>query len=280
MTLPNFLIIGAMKAGTTSLHGYLQAHPQVFLPDKKEVDFFALDEMWEKGLGWYEAFFEGVTDEVAIGEASPRYAFAPRWAGAPPRIAATLDRPKLIYVLRHPIARTRSMYQHAVASGWTRDPIDKVLRSDPIYVDGSRYAMQIDEFLPHFPREDLLLILSEDLRDRREETMRRIFRFLGVDDTWLPPNLDVEMHRGDEKLAPTRAGELVRRVAGPVRRLVPDPVRRLGGKVLSRPIDPEEVALSPDLEAWLLERLLPDVRRLRDEHGRDLGDDFDGWGLL
>lgn len=280
MTLPNFLVIGAMKAGTTSLHAYLREHPQVFVPEKKEVDFFALDDNWAKGLAWYERHFDGVRDELVIGEVSPRYAFHPRFPGAPERIAETLGQPKLIYMLRHPIERIRSMYQHAIASGWDRRPISEALRDDPIYTDPSRYAMQLDLYLERTPRDRVLLVLAEDLLTERADTMRRIFQFLDVDAGWVPPNLNEVMHRGAEKEAPTAAGAVLARLARPLRSLVPPAARRIARRAVYRPIAPDETAITPDIEAMLLDRLLPDIARLRDEQRRDLGSDFDGWGLL
>lgn len=90
VTLPNFLVIGAMKAGTTSMHRYLDAHPDVFMATQKELNFFIEELNWSKGLGWYEERFAEAGDATARGEASPGYAGYPVRRGVPERIAATL----------------------------------------------------------------------------------------------------------------------------------------------------------------------------------------------
>src|SRR5204863_2222453 len=86
LMLPNFLIIGAQKSGTTSLYRYLQMHPDVFMPRNKEPDFFVAERNWPMGLDWYEAHFAAARDAIAIGEASTTYTMYPHYAGVPERV--------------------------------------------------------------------------------------------------------------------------------------------------------------------------------------------------
>ena len=134
MTLPTFLIIGTMKGGTTSLHRYLRQHPEVFMPERKELNFF-LDEYagppidppeernWSRGITWYERQFAGAEDERAVGEASANYSRYPTYPGVAERIAKIVPEMKLIYLMRNPIDRVLSHYLHDFAKGRERQPV-------------------------------------------------------------------------------------------------------------------------------------------------------------
>src|SRR3972149_2256199 len=148
--LPNFLVIGAPKAGTTSLYHYLRLHPQVFMPATKELSFFVEQNNWPRGRAWYEEQFSGAVDAAAIGEASPRYTMYPQYAGVPARIADLLPDIRLIYLVRHPIERMRSHYLDHVIYGAEKAPIEKALLDNPLYLNASRYDLQIEQYMPHY----------------------------------------------------------------------------------------------------------------------------------
>lgn len=280
---PNFLVLGAMKSGTTSLYHYLRAHPEVFMPGLKEVDFFTTEMNWSKGWRWYARQFEDAPPEAsALGEASTSYTKHPRYPGVPGRIAQYLPDAKLIYVVRHPIDRMRSHYQHNVALGEERTPIDEALISNPAYFDCSRYAMQIERYLEHFPRERVLLLTSEDLRHERAATVRKVLAFLEVDPDVELTTLDEEFYKTEERAAvPAPVAALRRglkkafpRAVGLWRgRFVPDVVKkRLGRKVGA---DTTSMTIAPQTQLRLEEALRPDVARLV-----ELEPSVDGWGLV
>ena len=100
-SLPNLFVIGAMKCGTTSLHSYLNCHPDVLMSEKKETDFFVKELNWEKGLGWYKNLFDG--EATIIGESSQNYSKYQWWPGVPERISNLIESPKFVYVLRDPV---------------------------------------------------------------------------------------------------------------------------------------------------------------------------------
>lgn len=112
--LPNFLIIGAAKSGTTSLYRYLRDHPQVFMAHSKELKFFASRTRWGFGPGWYAWQCSDADGAVAIGEASPSYTRYPQRRGVPERVAQVLPDARLVYLIRHPIERMRSHYLHRI----------------------------------------------------------------------------------------------------------------------------------------------------------------------
>src|SRR5690242_1505303 len=109
--LPNFLVIAPPKTGSTSLHRYLEAHPEVFMSEQKELRFFIEQRNWNRGLAWYERHFRNAAGAKAVGEASPGYALYPLYQGVPERIASVLGtRCRFLYVVRNPVDRIRSHY--------------------------------------------------------------------------------------------------------------------------------------------------------------------------
>ena len=276
--LPNFLIIGAMKAGTTSLHAYLADHPQVHMAPTKELHFFVESLNWSRGVDWYERQFEGAGDAIAVGEASPSYSGATYYPGVPQRIAAVLPDVRLVYVVRHPVERMRSMYLHQLAIGEERRPAVEAFADDEPYLNTSRYRWQLDRYLEHFDRDRLLVVTAEALRDDRAATLHRVFSFLGVEEDYRPAGLDVERHRTEHKRVPTRAGAVVQRLPVPrtLTRAAPASLRRWVRSQTMRPITASPLAEIPaDLYAECCRRLRDDVAGLREL----LDEDFDGWGL-
>ncbi len=276
--LPTFLIVGAMKAGTTSLYHYLRGHPQVFMPDLKEPMFFDERHNWARGIDWYKGLFRGAAARhAALGEASTSYTKYPTVRGVPERIASVLPEARLIYVLRHPIERMRSHYLYALSRGKEHRPIERAFAEDPSYLDISRYAMQLEQYLPHIPLERFLFVDSRDLSERRLETLRAVFGFIGVDETWITPIVDREFFRSsDRRMKPTLT-ERVRRVPalGAVARRAPRGLRALARRLPAERLDVERGRISDGLRARLEDELRDDVARLR----TFLPDGFDGWGL-
>jgi len=297
--LPNFLIIGAMNAGTTSLYHYLGEHPHVFMSRRKELYFFVEEANWSKGQPWYERHFDAADDAVAVGEACVGYAMHPVFGGVPGRIAALIPDARLIYLVRDPIERMQTQYLHyrfpakvrqegipsgvdpAVAAaldrGWDRRPIERALLESPVYLNTSRYALQIEAYLEHFPREQLLVVMSERLRADRDSTLGAICRFLGIDDG-VPLAASEEFNRTAERRVPGRAVLTLKSTPGlrALRRVVPERLKRAGRRgVLGRGVDPDAARI-PDATRRRLEELLrDDVRRLRTY----LDDGFDGWRI-
>ena len=278
MTLPTFIVIGAQKSGTTSLHRYLSSHPQIYMPAVKELDFFVAERTWDRGLEWYEAQFAGAGPGQVCGEADPEYTAFPAFDGVPARIAATCPEAKLIYLVRHPIERMRSQYLHAVSEGVETRPISAAFTSNLGLLTRSLYGLQLDRYLEHFPRERILVITAEALRDDRARTLTAILDFIGVDTAATLGGTDRTHNRSADRRVPRwwvvsaarRPGW--GRALGQVRQLTP---RRLTG-LWTRPPGALETDLAPEAEAWVRQRLRPDLMRLR-EH---VGADFHAWGLL
>jgi hypothetical protein len=275
--LPTFLVIGAMKAGTSSLYQYLRAHPQIFMPEVKEPQFFASN--WDRGLAWYERLFERAEDAAAIGEASTEYTKFPHISGVPHRIRSVLPPVRMVYLVRDPIERMISEYQHRKGSVERSEhgrSLEEALLHDPSYCDFSRYAMQIEQYLEYFSRDRLLVVRSEDLRDDRARTLRKILLFLGVEDRLVPPNLQQDYHMTTDNRHHRPIDRALRRVPAyrALASTAPPSLKRLKYRwtTMAAPARP---SLSEQVRTQLRQRLRDDVVRLR----AYLGDEFDGWGI-
>jgi hypothetical protein len=278
--LPNLLIIGAQKCGTTSLHAYLGLHPDVDMAAEKELDFFIADRGWRNGPEWYAARFR---DDAAVrGEASPNYTGWPVWNRVPERAASLVPDAWLVYLVRDPIERIESHYLQRRLQDGERGDIETVLGDldDPhnLFVARSRYATQLERWLAHFPQEQLLVVSAEELRDDRHRAVRTVLEHVGLDDHIDPAQLDAEHHRSGDKaelaqpVARLRASA-VGRVVDVVPARLRAPVTQRLRAALSHPVERQELPAA--LRERLGELLAPEVERLRALTGRR----FEGWSL-
>ena len=191
--LPNYVVIGAAKSGTTSLAYYLAAHPEVFMAPFKEVRFFDREDHWQHGVGWYRSHFVGAEGKLAIGEATPAYLAVPQ---AVERMASVIPSARLIAVLRNPVDHAYSHYWHARLWDSEARSFAEVVDAgegagDPAaaYLADGRYVEQLRRVRAHYPAESLLVLLLEDLAEQPAATFSRVCSFLGVDPTIRPANL-------------------------------------------------------------------------------------------
>ena len=265
MTLPTFVVIGAMKAGTVSLRHYLDEHPDVFITGGGtfgEPNFFVAEDNWPRGRGWYESLFDGAGRAAAIGECSPSYTMAPAFRGVPERMAQVVPEARLVYVVRDPIARMQSMYMHQVSAGRERRRAEVALLDDR-YLGPSLYGFQLAAFLDHFDRNRVLVIASEELRDRPREALSAVFDHLAVD----PAAADLDKrhhdHRSIDKPVP-RLHDLKwlpRRQVKLQPRWRPDQRAGLARLLTTRRARVGDSAIPRELRGRLAERLADDLRR-------------------
>lgn len=182
MRLPNFLIIGAAKSGTTTLFQYLNQHPQVYLPVKKEPNFFGKDENYAKGLETYAAMFAEAKPDQVCGEASTDYTKWPNFPESAARIAQTLPQVKLIYIMRNPIDRAYSYYTQVNRYRPIQETFEDYICRTTEALDTSHYVLQIKQYLQFFPRESVLFLLLEDITKQPDLIVRQVCRFIGIDD--------------------------------------------------------------------------------------------------
>lgn len=230
--LPNYVIVGAAKAGTTSLWAYLKEHPQVEAPITKEIAYF--DVNYHRGIDWYRMHFPLASKDAGhstqTGEATPYYLYHPH---APRRMAQIVPRAKIVMLLRNPVDRAFSHYQlkikrrqeplsfdEAIAAETERlaGEVEKLLRDDRYYstahdrysyLDRGRYAEQIERWQKFFPAEQILILEASDLFKRTAETYAQVLDFLGLP-RWQPAQFG-NRYPGEyhEKMCATTRAQLV-----------------------------------------------------------------------
>ena len=211
MTLPDFLIIGAQKAGTTWLAYQLRQHPDVFMPPR-EVHFFDNANNFVKGLGWYERHFDDASGKRAIGEKTPEYSWV---GGRGPNhlpdvhrnVHAVLPDARLILVLRDPVDRAISHLTHLIRAGQV-GPLARIddllvgpkrhLVADIGLIDRGRYADQISAYRELYDTPQMLiLIYEEDVVAQPMRGLATTCRFLGIDTPASVPALDRKRNAAD-----------------------------------------------------------------------------------
>lgn len=180
--LPDFIIIGAMKCATTTLHEQLAQQPGIFMTEPKEPFFFSNDEVWSKGLEWYSGLYQNAKEGDLCGESSTHYTKLPTYAQTVSRMRAHIPDTSLIYIIRHPIDRLVSHYIHQWSEKVINSPIDKAISLHSELVDYSKYAMQIRPFLDQYGPGKVLLVFFEHLLAEPQVEFERIARFIGYSD--------------------------------------------------------------------------------------------------
>jgi hypothetical protein len=180
MIRPDFIIIGSMKSGTTSLYRWLSTHPDIGMSRDKETDYFVAEKSFARGPDWYAAQF--TPGRKIYGEASPNYSKVDDFQGVPGRIRAALPDVRLIYLVRDPVTRFVSQYRHS----WTMGDIamsPHELPSTREYahiLNTSRYARQVEAYLAEFEADRLQIVDFDDLVGDPETTLDHLHRFLGA----------------------------------------------------------------------------------------------------
>lgn len=303
MTMPNFLVVGAARSGTTSLYTYLKQHPQVYMTAIKEPEFFSyegleLDFNGPKGkeetnrgirrytpadIEGYCALFREVSNEKAIGEASPMYLYS---AQAPGRIRHHIPAAKLLVILRNPVERAYSTFSLLTLQG--REPIkefSQALEAEEArirnkwtwmyhYKNVGFYYAQLKRYLDVFERDQIRVYLYEDLKADPSRLVQNVFRFLEVEDTFVP---EVSVR---ENPAGTPRSEIYSKLVdkpNPVKSLlkplVPERVRKRIIASLSARNLTERPPLSQEIRRGLIEVYREDILKLQNLIGRDLS----GW---
>jgi len=273
---PTFVVIGANKAGTTSMHHYLGQHPDVFMSAVKEPHYFSLDperrhkavdraqKPWADSLTYdadqYLRLFEAVDGERAIGESSSNYLCS---AVAAERIKRQLPEARLVAILRDPVDRAVSMW-----SAWTADGREHLSFADAVaaerrgertrgdlgrhYVEWGLYGRQVARYLEHFAREQLHVVVYDDFDARPAEVMREIFAFLEVDPTFVVDTTTRHNVTAETKPPARPARSWRRRRSRPPK--TPKPSREEARTAVGDAFDAElsqvETLLGLDLRIW------------------------------
>lgn len=286
--LPNFIVIGAAKAGTTALYWYLSEHPAVFMSRVKETNYFAygVDDKGRllygdpdvhrfpiKSLAEYEALFAEAGGAAAVGEASPIYLECPQ---APGRIRQLLPASRLICSLRHPVERAYADYLMYLWRRGRRFEPERDLsassawaRPDSRWMQVSRYYEQLARYFEVFPRDQVHVFLIDDLRRNAVGAVQDVYRFLEIDPTFVP---DFKTAHNVGGVPSSRLLESVftnRTIRSAVEPWIPqraaDWVRNLRTRNMRK-----APPLPPELRKELTDRLRADIVKTSDLIGRSL----------
>ena len=179
MPLPDFVIIGAMKCGTSTLAAQLAAQEGVFITTPKEPEFFSDDAVFARGLAWYENLYADAALGDLKGEASTGLTKLPTHPHAAERLHAAVPDAKLIYITRDPIERLISHYMHEWSMGTIDLPIEEAVERHPELIDYGRYEMQLAPWRALFGEARILRLTLEDMQAEPQETLDRVAAFLG-----------------------------------------------------------------------------------------------------
>ncbi len=289
MTLPNFFIVGAAKSGTTSLYHYLDQHPDIFMSKVKEPHYFVDWDKYVKNLEEYEALFAGWNGERAVGEASTGYLYDPT---TPARIKELVPDAKIIILLRNPADMAFTLWRHMRRLGKRgehqtfksalkaenariNDPGFKAKNQDSwhgnfYYYSRALYHQQVKRYYDTFGKNNVHVIIFEEFAGNSIEKCREVFRYLGVDESFVPSidrfNVGREVrHRGLQKLIskpPERIKALAGFLPGRVRSRIKETLLRINAK--------KAPTFEPSIKDELLTSYRSDVEKLEKLLGRKL----------
>lgn len=191
--LPDFLVIGAMKCGTSTLRHAMHKHPEVFMVYPEEPRFFFSNKRWAQGLELYSSFFANAKEEKAIGEGSGYYSWKAFNDQTVQRIASILPDVKIIYMVRHPIERIISHWTWEVANGKYLGDIERAIKNNRYYIEMSLYYDQISAYREYFDDENIKVLFLEDLKRHPDRFYQDCFQFLNVDPMLAPGQCSQEI---------------------------------------------------------------------------------------
>jgi hypothetical protein len=261
--LPDFLVIGAMKSATTTLHEQLARQPGLFMSRPKEPNFFSDDAVFAKGLGWYTSIFQRAEEKHLRGESSTHYTKLPTYPKTVERMVKALPRVKLIYLMRHPIDRLRSHYFHEMTVGRIKVGLEEAIDRYPELVDYGRYSMQLEPFVRAYGAENIHPVFFDRLVSQPDQSLEQIGRFLGTPEPLRWDHSLKAQNVGRERLrdSPWRNALVQAPVLSTLRRtLIPKPLAEHVKSYWTVGIDPLNVP--PDLETRLRVLFDPDLVRL------------------
>ena len=273
--LPNLVVIGAQKCGTSGLHYQLSLHPEIWMSRPKELNFFIEERNWSRGQDWYRHCFDARAK--VRGESSPNYTAYPQHVGVPERMRSVVPDAKLVYVVRDPLERIAAHWVHNYAKRREKGDLATTLtHANASYVVRSQYHMQLQQFLAHYPIGQILVIEQEELRSAPLETLRRVFEFTGVDPGFTHPHFGAQRHETSRKTRASRLAVRLERLSSTrPGRVLPKNLwlaidEKLGRR---RPIERPDVraAVGPQV----LQVLREDAERLRELTGRQ----FASWSI-
>jgi hypothetical protein len=269
--LPNFLIIGTAKSGTTTLARQLCKHPSIGFASAAEPNFFAFDENYSRGMAYYESFFSHCTRKMLVGEKSWRYSVGALYPKARDRIAEHLPNARLVYIVRHPLARAESLWMECLSSGAdvVSTDFNKAIKENILFVESSKYWTQLNRYRDYFSDSRILVLFHENLSTRHRSVLDSLFSFVGIECA-----LDSSFKELWENVSEGKSGDnallaAARRIPGfnSFRNAAPQIARSGLRRVLKRKLD--RPTWDDDTRKWFLDQVYEDCRHILSYAGRD-----------
>lgn len=260
-----FFIIGAMKAGTTSLFKYLAGHPDLYPSPRKEPRIFRDRKRIDRLRGELTALFANRSEERWCFEASTAYTKFPRFSGVPERVHSVVPDARFIYIVRNPVERIWSQYVHNLAHGRESRSFDTALAEESHYVHISRYHLQLTQYYRVFPSDRVLVLVFEEMIKDPEATVRTVCSFLGVDAAYVPIAGNEAYNVSAAKRTATPSVRLVRSLG--VEEALPWRVRNWMQQGAS-PLPARREGLTPELRGLVVEALRDDTEAFFNVFGR------------
>lgn len=265
-----FFIIGAMKAGTTSLYKYLAGHPELYASPRKEPRIFRDPGTTEDQRRAFLSLFDGRSHQPWCFEASTAYTKYPRICGVPQRLRAVVPDARFVYLVRNPVERAWSHYVHNLAQGREPRPFSEAIVERPQYLNISRYHLQLQQYLKVFPREQILVQVFEEMTRDPVATVRAVCEFLGVDGSYEPPTARVAYNASETKLKASRPLQMVRALG--IEEAIPGKLRQWI-KSQGSPLPTKKAGFPVELRAAVVESLRADTEAFFTVLGRRIA----GW---
>lgn len=267
--LPNFLVIGAAKCGTSSICTLLGRHPEVFMSRPKEIHFFGRNDP-AKTFAWYETFFEGAGTSKAVGEGSTSYTHPDIIRACASEIAVHIPECRLIYMVRHPLERLESDWKMRVHEGWSASSINTAVDKQSTLITHGLYWTNLSVYRERFGDDQILVVFLEDFARDPDRELERCLHHIGVDpairiDHASEPRNAASGYRNYSGLA-----SWLRRapVMQSVKRRLPKWGREVAKSLLSKKVR-VEVEWEPAVRARVLASFTEDARELLRYCGKD-----------
>ena len=286
--IPEIFLIGSAKSATTSLANSLSRHPNISLGSIKEPNFFSHQASFAKGFDWYSSLYDDIGPDQLALDASTGYTRWPQNPGTAARIHACAPAARLIYLMRHPVDRAYSHFVHR----WSKErfpdtpftmSFSEYVKTDPMCLDSSNYQAQIEAYLEYFPRESLLCLFTDDVKQDHIGVLQTICRFAEIDDAAehfaQPPSKDNQAHDYLEGRVRVMVTDRIKSIpiVKPLLPLVPKPLREgLYGLIRRTTLgaSAEQVftppALTPEVRQEMVEKFAASNAWVEEFTGRDL----------
>jgi hypothetical protein len=269
---PNFFVIGAQHCATTSLCFHLGQHNDILICREKEPHFFSVNEVYDKGWEWYLSLFSQYTGEKAIGEGSTTYSMSLQNPKAPARIARTIPDANIIYIVRNPIKRIESAYQHRLLSGRKCWDFNSTIKKVPGIIDNTLYWKQINRYRDYFSDDQIKIIYFEDFIRNPELILRKCFKLLEVNSEISMDFTSVTLNQSDGQFYYNFVGRLLKKVFIPLCVKNSDQLKNklksitkgmLMNRITGKP------KLRPEIKQWVIDAVYKDSLSILEYSGKD-----------